>query len=169
LEALRKFIENYTTLPLDEWKQIFVCFEKRTVEKDEILLQEGKICRLLYFVESGLFHFFINKDGNNISKFFTDAPYFFTTQSSYNTQKPAKENIQAIEKSIVWQIKYNEANELYKLISWTDFARNIIQEVQFFTEEILEELQTETAEFRYQKLLKNEAELLKRIPFKILA
>lgn len=169
LETLRKFIENYTSLPTNEWKEISVCFEKRVIDKDELILQEGKVCRHLYFVESGLLHFYINKDGNNITKFFTEAPYFFTSQSSFNSQKPANENIQAIEKSIVWQISYNQVNELYNLKSWTDFARKIIQEVQFFTEEILEELQTETAEFRYEKMLKNESELLKRIPLNILA
>lgn len=169
LDTLRKFIENYTSLPTDEWKQISDCFEKQVIEKDEIVLQEGKVCRHLYFVESGLLHFYINKDGNNITKFFTEAPYFFTSQSNFNSQKPANENIQAIEKSIVWQISYNQVNELYNLKSWTDFARKIIQEVQFFTEEILEELQTETAEFRYKKMLKNEPEFLKRIPLNILA
>lgn len=162
-------MENYTSLPTDEWKQIFECFVKRIVEKDEVILQEGKVCKYLYFVESGLLHFYINKDGKSISKFFTEAPYFFTSQSSFNAQKPATENIQAIEKSIVWQISYNQVNELYNLKSWMDFARKIIQEVQFFTEEILEELQTETAEFRYEKMLKKKPELLKRIPLKILA
>jgi CRP-like cAMP-binding protein len=169
LETLRKFIENYNSLPTEEWKQISMCFEKRVIEKDEIILQEGKVCRYLYFVESGLLHFYINKDGNNITKFFTEAPYFFTSQSSFNAQKPANENIQALEKSIIWQISYNQVIELYILKSWTDFARKIIQEVQFFTEQILEELQTETAEFRYKKMLKNEPELLKRIPLNILA
>jgi hypothetical protein len=58
---------------------------------------------------------------------------------------------------------------LYRLKSWTDFARKIIQEVQFFTEEILEELQTETAELRYKKMLQNSPALLQRIPLKHLA
>ncbi len=169
MEALRKFIENYTSLPAEEWKQIAECFETRIVEKYELILQEGKICRHLYFVESGLFHFYINKDGNDITKFFTVAPYFFTSQASFNAQKPATENIQALEKSVVWQITYKQSNELYQLKSWTAFARKIIQEVQFFTEEILEELQTETAEFRYEKMLKKNPELLKRIPLKVLA
>jgi CRP-like cAMP-binding protein len=169
LNALRKFIENYTSLPTDEWKQISDCFEKRVIEKDEIILQEGKICRHLYFVENGLLHFYINKDGDHITKFFTKAPYFFTSQSSFNSQKPASENIQAIEKSVIYQISYTQTQELFKLKSWTDFARKITQEVQFFTEEILEELQTETAEFRYEKMLKNEPEFVKRIPLKILA
>ena len=169
MNALRKFIENYTQLPANDWERISVCFEKRIIEKDEIMLTEGSICRHLYFAESGLLRFFINKDGNDITKFFTEAPYFFTSQASFNAQKPATENIQAIEQSVVWQITFSQSNELFKLKSWTDFARKITQEVQFFTEEILEELQTETAEFRYEKILKTNPKLLQRIPLKYLA
>jgi CRP-like cAMP-binding protein len=169
LDTLLKFIESYTSVPTDEWTQISNCFEHRIVKKDEIILREGKVCRHLYFLESGLLHFYISKDGKNVTKFFTVAPYFFTSQASFNAQKPATENIQAIEASIVWQITYQQLNELYQLKSWTDFARKIIQEVQFFTEEILEDLQTETAEIRYEKMLKNDSELVTRVPLKILA
>jgi CRP-like cAMP-binding protein len=168
-DSLRKFIEKYTSLPADQWQQISECFELRIIEKDEIILHEGQVCRYLYFVESGLLRFYINKDGNDVTKFFTEAPYFFTSQASFNAQKPATENIQAIEKCLIWQISFTQSNELYKLNSWTNFARKIIQEVQFFTEEILEELQTETAELRYQKMLKNSAALTKRILLKYLA
>jgi CRP-like cAMP-binding protein len=169
LDSLKRFIEKYTSIPLNEWSEISACFEKRIFEKEEIVLEEGKICKHLYFVESGLLRFYINKDGNDITKFFTDAPYFFTSQVSFNTQKPAFENIQAIEKSIVFQISYKQSNELFRLKSWSEFGRKITQEVQFFTEEILEQLQTETAEFRYERMLKNNPKLLQRIPLKHLA
>ncbi len=169
MNNLKKIIENYTSLPTDEWEQISACFEKRIIKKDEIVLAEGTICRHLYFAESGLFRFYINKDGNDITKFFTEAPYFFTSQASFNAQKTATENIQAIEESIVWQITYQQTNELFKIDSWADFARKITQEVQFFTEEILEDIQTETAEFRYERMLENNPKLLQRIPLKYLA
>lgn len=169
MDNLKKFIENYTSLPTNEWEQIAECFEKRIIKKDEIVLVEGTVCRHLYFVESGFLRFYINKDGNDITKFFTEAPYFFTSQASFNAQKPATENIRAIEQSIVWQITYDQTNKLFNLKSWADFARKITQEVQFFTEEILEDLQTETAEFRYERMLKNNPKLLQRIPLKYLA
>jgi CRP-like cAMP-binding protein len=169
LDTLRQFIENYTSLPTSEWEQISVCFERRIIEKDEIVLEAGKVCRHLYFVESGLLRFYVNKEGNDITKFFTEAPYFFTSQASFNSGRPATENIQAIEKSIVWQIIHKQANDLYRLKSWTAFARKIIQEVQFFTEEILEELQTETAENRYIKMITENPQLLQRIPLQYLA
>lgn len=165
----KKFIENYTSVSQLDWEIISKCFEYREIEKNQIILQEGEICKHLYFLQTGLLRYFINKDGNEITKFFTDAPYCFTSQVSFNNEKPAKENIQAIEKSIIWQITLQQTNELFELNSWSTFARKIIQEVQYFTEEILEEIQTETAEFRYEKMLKNDAELTNRIPLKHLA
>lgn len=167
--ALRNFIESYVTISESDWKIISDCFERKEVDKNQIILNEGSICNHLYFLESGLLRYFINKDGNEITKFFTIAPYFFTSQVSLNNQKPSTENIQAIEKSIVWQITFQDSNKLFQLESWTLFARKIIQEVQYFTEQILEEIQSETAESRYEKMLKNEPEFTHRIPLKHLA
>jgi CRP-like cAMP-binding protein len=169
LNSLKLFIENYTPLPDNDWKEISACFEKRIVEKDEILLEEGKICRYLYFVESGLLRYFIIKDGNDITKFFTEAPYCFTSQVSFTTEKPATENIQAIERSIIWQTTLKQANALLDLKSWNTFVRKLIQEVQYYTEEILQEIQTETAENRYKKMIETNPQLLQRVPLKYLA
>ena len=167
--AFRKFIENYTPLSDADWAAISACFQVKIVEKDAILLEEGKICRHLYFLESGLLRYFINKNGNEINKFFTEAPYCFTSQVSFNAEKPATENIQALEKSVVWQATSKEVNELLEFKSWNTFVRKLIQEVQFYTEEILEEIQTETAEQRYEKMLLNEPEFVQRVSLKHLA
>lgn len=167
--AFKHFIENYTPLSESDWKAIASCFEKRLIEKDEILLEEGKICRHLYFIESGLLRYYILKDGNDITKFFTDAPYCFTSQVSFTAEKPTTENIQAIEKSVVWQANLKEVNELLELKSWNTFVRKLIPEVQYYTEQILQEIQTETAEERYIKMLNEQSQLVQRIPLKYLA
>ena len=169
MEKFRQFIENYTSVSDTDWQTISDCFGKQIFEKDEIILAEGKICKHLYFIESGLLRFYINKEGNDITKFFTKAPYCFTSQVSFNSEKPTTENIQAIEKSIVWQATLKQTNDLLELKSWSTFVRKLIQEVQYFTEEILQEIQTETAEKRYEKMLVNEPLLLQRIPLKYLA
>lgn len=169
MKEFRKFIENYEKIPNQDWELISANFRRKELPKNYTLLEQGKTCKNLYFLESGLLRYFILKDGSEITKFFTIAPYCFTSQASFNSKKPANENIQTIEKSIIWETTFEKNQELLKLKSWTNFARKITQEVQFFTEEILEELQTETAENRYQKLLKNQPELLQRIPLKHLA
>ena len=169
MNNFRLFIENYTLLPDNDWKTISACFERRTINKDEILLEEGKICWHLYFIESGLLRYYIHKDGNDITKFFTEAPYCFTSQVSFTAEKPAVENIQAIENSIIWQTTLEQANDLLALKSWNTFIRKLLQEVQYYTEEILQEIQTETAEKRYEKILTNQPDLVQRVPLKHLA
>lgn len=169
MDTFRLFIENYATISDKDWKLVSACFEKRIIEKNAILLQEGNICRHLYFIETGLLRYFINKDGNEITKFFTEAPYCFTSQVSFTAEKPATENIQAIEDSIIWQATLEQVNELLELKSWNTFVRKLIQEVQYYTEEILQEIQTETAENRYKKMIKTNPQLLQRVPLKYLA
>lgn len=169
MEIFKQFIQNYTSLSDNDWAAIAQCFKQRIVEKDEILLEEGKICRHLYFIESGLLRFYITKKGNDPTKFFTEAPYCFTSQVSFTAQKPATENIQAIEKSIIWETTLKHANDLLELKSWNTFVRKLIQEVQFYTEEILQAMQTETAENRYLKMLAKQPQLVQRIPLKYLA
>ncbi|UPT67653.1 MAG: Crp/Fnr family transcriptional regulator [Sphingobacteriales bacterium JAD_PAG50586_3] len=169
MQTFRDYIEGYVPLSDSDWSEISSCFSSRVLKRDEILLAEGKVCRHLYFVESGLLRFFIMKDGSDITKFFTDAPYCFTSQSSFTAEKPATENIQAIEPSIIWEITLKEANALLELKSWNIFIRKLIQEVQYYTEEILQEIQTETAESRYLKMIETNPALLQRIPLKYLA
>jgi CRP-like cAMP-binding protein len=169
MKAFREFIENYTTLSDQDWAAISCCFNQRSLQKDEILLEEGKICRHLYFIESGLLRYFIYKNGNDITKYFTEAPYCFTSQVSFTAEKPASDNIQAIEPSIIWEATLQQVNDLLELKSWSTFIRKLIQEVQYYTEAILQEIQTETAEDRYLKLLEKQPQLIQRVPLKHLA
>lgn len=85
---------------------------------------------------------------------------------SFTAEKPANESIQAIEKSVVWQTTFQQANDLLELKSWNTFIRKLIQEVQVYTEEILEEIQTETAEQRYINMLTQQGDFVQRIPLK---
>ena len=169
MKEFRKFVEQYEKIPNHDWEIISGQFKKHELPKNFNILEQGSICKNLYFLESGLLRYFILKDGNEVTKFFTIAPYCFTSQASFNSKKPANEYIQTIEPSIIWETSYEQNKKLLELKSWNSFARKITQEVQFFTEGILEDLQSETAEKRYKKLLNNQPELLQRIPLKYLA
>ncbi len=165
----REFIEKYTSVPDTDWKVIEAAFERREFKKNELILSEGNICRHFYFLEEGLIRYFLNIDGNDITKFFTVAPYCFTSKDSFRNQKPSAENIQALEKTIVWQTSLAKANELLELKSWNNFTRKFVHEVQSYTEDLLMEAKTETAENRYFKLRENYPEVIHKIPLKHLS
>lgn len=169
LPSLKAFIERYVSLKQEDWYVISSKFHLKAFKKGEHLLTNGEVCSQLSFLESGLLHFYIWRDGEPKTKFFTIAPYMFTSQRSFNTQTPASESIQAIEDSTVWQVSFSDHQNLLKLPAWNALGQKITQEVQYFTENILEEVQNETAEKRYQILLKTRPELLQRVPLKFLA
>lgn len=169
MNTFRTFIEKYTYLPPDDWERIAGCFERRVLQKEEVLLESGRICRHLYFLESGLLRYYVYKDGTDFTKFFTDAPYCFTSQLSFSREIPATESIQALEPSVIWQTSFGQAHELLVLDSWNTFVRRLIQEVQYYTEQILEEIQTETAAARYEKMLHAHPDMVNRIPLRHLA
>ncbi len=169
MHPFRQFILQYVHLPTKDWEKIASRLEKRVFEKGTLLLREGEICNNIYFLEAGFLRYFISKDGREVSKFFTQPPYCFTSQRSFNQRIPANENIEALEESQVWLLKRTDAIELFELKSWNEFVRKLVQEVQFFTEQILEDIQNNTAEIRYQRMLQAGSPLVQKVPLKHLA
>lgn len=169
MHPLRQFITNYVEVTDSDWAEIEQYLTPIKLKKGAILLQQGKICRTLYFVEEGLLRYYIYKDGQDVTKYFTIAPYLFTSQMSFTNEKPATENIQAIENCTLWQMSFDAANQLMQLNSWNKFIVKLIQEVQYYTDQILTEVQTITAEDRYYQLLTRQPDIVARIPLKYIA
>jgi len=170
MHPFRHFINNYVSLSENDWKEIAVFVQKENLPKGAVILEEGKVCRHLYFLESGLLRFFVWRDGRDISKFFTLPPYCLTSQRSFNQQEPAKENIETLEDSVLYKMKRADVLSLIEQnLRWNQFARKLTQEVQFFTEQIYEDLQNLTAEERYKKLIETGSPLVNRVPLKHLA
>lgn len=169
MHPFQQFINRYVSLKPSEWLQIEEKISMSHIEKGELLLREGQICRYLYFLEKGLLRYYIQKDGIDITKFFTDAPYAFTSQLSFIKRVASSENIEAIEDSIIWSISLEVANELLSLPAWSEFIRKLILEVQAYIEEILTDTQTKTAQDRYLVLLHKNPLFIQRIPQKYIA
>jgi CRP-like cAMP-binding protein len=167
--ALKNFIENYTKLSDSDWLIIQQAFERKEVAKNEILVAEGRVCRYFYFLEKGLVRCFINNDGNDVTKYFTTAPYCFTSKNSFREQVPAQDSIQTLDDSVIWQTTFKQANELLELKSWNEFVRKFLHEVQNHFEETLMEIRSKTAEQRYDELLEKYPIELDKIPLKHLS
>jgi len=169
MHPFRKYILKYNSFTNTEWEQIESCLTKREYKKGDCILENGKICRKLFFLESGFLRFYLLKDGNDISKFFTKPPYCFTSQRSFTNEIPTEDNIEALKDSIVWEMNKTDAFDLLKYPNWSEFVRKLIQEVQFFTEQILEEIQNNTAESRYVKMIEENDPILTNVPLKDIA
>lgn len=169
VDQIFHYLNQYTPVSPRTWRAIAPHWELLKIAPGDLLLREGQICQYLYFLEEGLLRFYVLRDGWERNKFFTEAPYCFTSQKSFTQQVPAEEQIAAIEASKLFRMRRDIAFSLLENKSWNTFIRKLIQEVQLATEDILEALQNETAEDRYRQMLIDQPELVQRLPLKQLA
>jgi CRP-like cAMP-binding protein len=170
MKNFRDFLDNYAMISDGDWNDISKEFAPVSYHKDDLILEEGQICRYFYFFEQGLLRFFSNHDGEEITRTFTIPPYCFTSKISFRNQSPANESIQALDDTIVWRLDYLQYKKLEKLESWNLFIRKLIHEVQDFTDQLLFDSKTQTADERYALLQNNYSEdILRKIPLKYLA
>ncbi len=170
LENFKELLNQYINLSDDDWDTIKKDFQRQEFQKDEIILEEGKVCRYFYFFETGMIRFFCNIDGKDITKNFGTAPYCFTSKISFRNQTPARESIQALEETIVWRITYEQYKKLEKIDAWNKFMHKLINEVQEYVENRLLESKIYTAEKNYENLMERySADLMQKIPLKHLA
>lgn len=168
--VFREFIEKYSPFSDLEWQLIDDLFEPKEFDKNEIILEEGAVCRHFYFLERGLIRFFCNFDGNDLTKTFAIAPYCFTSKTSFRMQSASEEGIQALDKTVVRRISFDDYRKLEKINSWNIFMRKLLNEIQEYSEKFYLEIKTITAEERYRLILNTyPAELIRKIPLKHLA
>ena len=71
--------------------------------------------------------------------------------------------------SVVWEMSKTNAFDLLKYANWSAFIRKLIQEVQFYTEEILIDIQNHSAEERYIRMVEENNHILTNAPLKDIA
>ncbi|HTN06437.1 Crp/Fnr family transcriptional regulator [Agriterribacter sp.] len=146
--------------------------ERRSVDikKGEFLVEEGQLCRSVYFLHSGIITLFLNKDGEEHVKDFLMGGKFITAYTSLITGKPSRIYLRAeqdIELS-AWDGAYFK-----RLIAhhhtWTAFARAMAEQLFFRKEQREISLLHDTEEERYVQLLEEFSGLSQQVPQYLIA
>ncbi|TCJ18847.1 Crp/Fnr family transcriptional regulator [Flaviaesturariibacter flavus] len=140
------------------------------MHKGELLVEEGKICRHLYFLERGAIRGFYNHEGREVTHWFGFAPEFVTSFHSFSTGQAAVENIQLLEGSVLWAISREKlAGLLDRFHSLERLVRLAYEHYYVRLEERFVNGQFRTAAERYRQLLEQEPHLLVRVPLQYIA
>lgn len=168
-DALHRFISRFVTLCEGDWQAISAGFTRQEVPASTLLLAEGQVCQHLWFVEKGLLRYFRWQEGEDATQYFTEAPYLFTSQTSFSKGLPSVENIETLAPSTVWVIERSTAYALLERPAWSEFIRQLVQEVQAYTEEVYLEARNIPPDERYRRLLEDGSALVQQVPLKHLA
>jgi CRP-like cAMP-binding protein len=170
-QKLIQFLVSSNLVSAKTAGEIASTFAPKSLERNEFLLKEGRICNEYYFLETGFIRSFAHDTGgiDVTTNFYSSHQVVFEVSSFFN-RTLSKENFQAINECEGWFITYDQLNNLFhSLHEFRDFGRSIL--VKGFSSLKIRMLSmiTETAEQRYDTLLKNNPEIFRHAALKHIA
>lgn len=154
----------------EDLDKVLNSFELQKFKKNDLVLEEGKISRYMGFVETGMFQYYIIKDGEEKTNYVSIENTFFASVSSFINETPSLENVKAlVDGSISMISKKNLKLLLNEIPAFKDFYINLLEVALCGIDESRYDLIVLTAEQRYEKMLSNEPHLLQQIPLQHLA
>lgn len=163
-------IKQYVTLNATEEKAFTDILEIKQLKKKEFLLQEGKTCDKIYFINKGCLRLFhvndvhINNCNENTLEFLF-ANTWYTDFQSFLLNQPTDENVQALEKSEIVQFSIKDLDNLYLIYPvFERMGRLLIQNALISLTNLNKEIVNETPSERYLKILNQQPEIVQQIP-----
>ncbi|MEO5583025.1 MAG: Crp/Fnr family transcriptional regulator [Saprospiraceae bacterium] len=169
--SLIQFLRNSNLVSSPTANEIASTFCYKEINKNEFLLNEGKVSNEYFFLEHGFMRAYaFDVNGDEVTtNFYMDKQVVFEVSSFFNRTK-SKENIQAIEDCSGWYITYDQLNNLFhSLPEFRDFGRAILVKGFASLKSRMLSMITETAEQRYQDLLQSNPEIFQHAPLKYIA
>jgi CRP-like cAMP-binding protein len=166
IKNLFNSFDNYLPLDEDEKADLAGRVTERNIKRRQFILQEGDVCKHYTFVAEGCFKkFYADRNGveHNL-QFAAENDWIMEIDSFYN-EKPSRVFIEAMEPSVILQIK--KADLLQMFVSNPKFDRNfrVIVETRLVEMEnrVLQSISS-TAEERYLSFIAQYAHLMQRLP-----
>lgn len=155
---------NINSLDSDLLHTILDKSEHLQFKRNEIVVRMGTVCNYLFIIEQGLLrNYYFDKKGHDITHWFSSEGMVVTVPPSFFRRELSYFEIQAIEHTSVRAISYQIfQNELKNSIALERFTRKLVTEVMITLGEKIIDLQTESAQSRYDKLLKTYPDIFKR-------
>jgi len=166
IASLIKYFSNYFPLNSKECDELTSRFTERKVKRRQFILQQGDVCCHFTFVVSGCLKMYAaDKNGKEHNIEFAVENDWIIDLSSFYSEKSSQWYIEAIEPTIVLQIKHDDLLHLY--MGYHKFDRNfrIIIEKKYIElqNRVLQNISS-TAEERYEFFLKQYPNLSNRLP-----
>jgi CRP-like cAMP-binding protein len=167
MEQLFKYFDLHFPMSEEAKDAIRKISRVTQIKKNEILQPIGHTCKTIYFLKRGLARIFYFKDEKDITESFAFENMILARIESLFTGRPSRKGILMVEDSELVAINSTELFKLYdKFPEIERLMRIIIERLYIDTVSRIESIQFHTAEERYNALMKDTPDVLKRVPLK---
>lgn len=141
------------------------------VKKKGHFLEEGKICKSIFFVESGLVRMYcVTEKGHEQTTQFGIQNWWLTDYAAFHTQKASNFSMQALEASVIFSIDHNNYKALLEKVPKLQGYFNLIFQRTCAAFQIRNKyILTNSGESFYHLFREELPEFVQRIPQYILA
>ncbi|HVN58294.1 MAG TPA: Crp/Fnr family transcriptional regulator [Bacteroidales bacterium] len=170
MENVRHILNRIHPINDEEWDYFKGKFFKRSFPGKTIIIQSGQVESSLYFIEEGVLRAWFEKDDTEKTFDFAFENNFYSAYSSFLTRTPCSYNIESITGMIIWEISYNDLQDIYKNTSVGNIFGKAAAEELFLSKCKKEfSLLFKSAQQRYRDLFDEEPRLIREIPLKYIA
>ncbi|HEY4198594.1 MAG TPA: Crp/Fnr family transcriptional regulator [Mucilaginibacter sp.] len=170
-QILKDYLSRHIEISDEEADAFCNKFQLSTTRRGEILLEAGSICKHMYFVNKGCLRvYLVDGEGRESTRFLIPEGRFGTAFPSFILQEPTQAWIQSIEPSEILYLTHQDFRALPDILpAWEKLYRMSLEQDYIASIKRIESLITMSAKERYAMLMKNNPELIQRLPSKIIA
>jgi CRP-like cAMP-binding protein len=161
-----RFLNLYKEIPAADFELIGQHLQHRNMVPGEVLLQQGKTAKELFFVATGILKIVsTNEKGNDVIQFFIKENKFCTILYSFNGGIAARESIVAATTGELLVFSSASLVALYaKLPYFQSLVDGITQKALLEKIQVRNMLMGEEATTRYQTFISQQPEIILRVP-----
>lgn len=170
-ESILSNIRRYVDFPEDEVEQLTAIIRTTRVKKRQFIDQPGFVSSYRNYVVKGAFRsFFVDTEGKEHTVQIAIEDWFVSDFYSYITQTPATLFVEALEDSILFQMKYEDIEGLCsKNHKISEYFRITTERAFAFSRKRMLSNLSKTADERYREFTQQYQDISQRVPLKIIA
>ena len=167
LEKLFDILAPVTGLSKEDFSISIPYWQSRSYKKEDFFNKCGSVCTYAGLVVNGIFRSYVinEKTGEEKNVFFYPPNYVLVSFNSFISQQPSEYFTQALADSTILCINYKDALSLCdRSHAWERTARILLQELLKRTQVWLKQINSDTPEERYQKLIDCWPDIVNEVP-----
>ena len=169
-DVARELARRYSTMTHEELDILESVLVPMKFAKGERILDEGQTCEHIYWIVKGLARQFYFKNGKELTEYMATENTVMMSIESLFMEKPTTQVIQALEPTVIYALPKKELEAVaMRSVNIQILYRKILEESLIISQQRADMLRFESAQDRYQKLVKSCPQLVLRAPLVYIA
>ena len=169
-DVARELARRYSTMTHDELDMLESIRVPRKYAQGETILNDGDVCRYIYWIVKGLVRQYYFKNGKELTEYMAAENTICMSIESLFREAPSHQIIHALEPTVIFALPMKDLEAVaMKSVNIQMLYRKILEESLIISQHHADMLRFESAQDRYRRLVKESPQLILRAPLVYIA